>query len=554
MVNRNLYPARLNKVITTLIFSLTLTPVTISGQGPVYSYFYRIYFRDKGSINTNDPNLSDLVTPKAIERRQKAGISTADYTDLPVNEGYVERVSSLGFNLHCKSKWMNTAIFKTFEPADVNSLLNLPFVGDVKIVKHPAGKNAGTDKLSFAIYADNLPPYDMPLSMLNGITVQNSGFYGNGILIAVLDGGFINADNISSLDGLRKRNGIKGTYDFVAKSKFVYDYNNHGTAVLSVLSGELPGLIAGTAPGADYWLFRTEDTETEYPVEEDFWIAGAEFADSIGADIISSSLGYFAFDDPLMDYKYSDMDGNTTFITKAADIAASKGILVVSSAGNERTGIWKRIIAPSDGDGVLAVGAVDGYNLIASFSSAGPSFDRRIKPDVVAQGVSVPVQIQTSVAGRSNGTSFSCPIISGMSACIMQAVPKATGCDIISAIHEASDSYLSPDSLYGYGIPDMAKLIVKLQDKLAIRPLNGSVVSPNPFRDILTVTFMEAPQSVSLEIFSASGNLIAKKIYRNYVSRSLVITGLENINEGFYFIRLSTPNGTFIHKILKLNR
>ncbi len=554
MVTRNLYPARLIKVIITLIFFLILAPITISGQEPVYGYYYRVYFRDKGSINPNDFSLSDLVSARAIERRQKAGISSADYSDLPVNEAYLDQVSSMSFNLHCKSRWMNSAVFKAFSPVDLNSFLNLPFVKDVKLVKHPAGKNAGTDKLSFTTYADNLPPYDRPLSMLNGIAVQNSGFYGNGILIAVLDGGFLNADNISSLEGLRNRNGIKGTYDFVTNKKLVYDYHNHGTAVLSVLAGRFPGLISGTAPGADYWLFRTEDAETEYPVEEDFWVAGAEIADSIGVDIISSSLGYVSFDDPLMDYKYSDMDGNSAFITKAADIGASKGILIVCSAGNERSGTWKYIIAPSDGDSVLAVGAVEGNNLIASFSSAGPSFDRRIKPDVVAQGVSVPVQVQTSSISRSNGTSFSCPVISGLSACIMQAVPNATGYDIISAIHEASDRYLSPDSLYGYGIPDMAKLIVKLQDKLAINTLSGSVVSPNPFMDILTVTFREVPQSVRIEIFSANGRLIIEKNYRNFISRSLVIPGLENINDGLYFIRLTTPGGTFIHKILKLTR
>jgi subtilisin family serine protease len=183
---------------------------------------------------------------------------------------------------------------------------------------------------------------------------------------------------------------------------------------------------------------------TEYPVE-DFWIAGAEFAD-LGADIITSSLGYFAFDDPGLDYKYSDMDGDRAFVTRAADIAASKGMLVVCSAGNERTNDWLHIIAPSDGDSVLAVGAVNSENYISEFSSAGPSYDRRVKPDIVAQGVSVPVQTQTSVTGRANGTSFSCPVISGMCACVMQAVPQATSYDILTEIHSVSDRYHNPDS------------------------------------------------------------------------------------------------------------
>ncbi len=333
---------------------------------------------------------------------------------------------------------------------------------------------------------------------------------------------------------------------------FVYDYHNHGTAVLSVLSGLLPGLIAGMSPGADYLLFRTEDVQSEFPAEEDYWIAGAELADSLGADIISSSLGYFTFDDPELNYKYSDMDGNSTFITRAADIAVSKGILVVCSAGNERTSDWMHIIAPSDGDSVLAVGAVNSINFISDFSSAGPAYDRRIKPDVVAQGVSVPVQTETSVTGRSNGTSFSCPMISGMCACVMQAVPQATVFDILSAIPKASDRYLTPDSLYGYGIPDFVKLISRLQEELVIKPLNESVISPNPFSDNLTVTFRQPPGSLTIEIFSSSGRLITKKEYKSNISRSLQIDGLGKIARGIYFIRLSTPVGKYVHKVIKI--
>ena len=262
--------------------------------------------------------------------------------------------------------------------------------------------------------------------------------------------------------------------DFVRDSRFVYDYSGHGTAVLSILTGEIGGQIAGSAPGADYWLMITEDTDTEYPAEEDLWAAGAEFADSIGADIITSSLGYFIFDDQQMNYKNSEMDGNTTFVTRAADIAASKGILVVSSAGNERENEWINIIAPSDGDSVLAVGAVDATGEIASFSSSGLSTVNRIKPDLVAQGVNVPLQTADNVLQRSSGTSYSCPVISGLCACLMQAVPLATNYDIIIALHNSSDRFQTPDLLYGYGIPDMVKVISQLQEMTVSRPGDGS--------------------------------------------------------------------------------
>jgi subtilisin family serine protease len=552
MVTGSSFPTGLNKVAATLFFLLLYPGDLISGQEKTYTYFYRVYFKDKGLTNISDLSLSDLFTAKAVERRIKSGTPAADFRDIPVNSGYIEQVSSLGFKLHCKSRWLNTALFKTETIADVNRLVSLPFISDVRIVKKPSGKSDHSDKLSFTTSQSDIPTYDRPLAMLNGLSVHNSGFNGKGILMAVLDGGFKNADQISSLSDLRNRNGIAGTFDFVKNSPSVYDYHNHGTAVLSVLAGSITGSIGGTAPGADFWLLRTEDTETEFPVEEDYWVAGAEFADSLGADIISSSLGYFTFDDFALNYKYSDMDGNTAFITRAADIAASRGILPVNSAGNERDNAWIHIIAPSDGDSVLAIGAVDGGNIISAFSSAGPSSDRRIKPDVVAQGVSVPVQVNASVIERSAGTSFSCPIISGMCACIMQAVPEATNYDIISALHESSDKYLTPDSLYGFGIPDIARTISLIQEKLVIKPDDESLAYPNPFNEQLKIAFRQAPSQLMVEIFNWSGKLMARIIYNEYVSRSVTLDYFKDLPPGIYIIRLTTRNDVQTHKVMKI--
>jgi len=553
MVTGSYNPSRLKIGLIAFTLLLVNSFNSIDCQEKTYNFFYRIYLKDKGTNNNNDFSSEDLLSEKAVKRREKAGIPVPDFRDIPVFSGYIDQITALGFKLHCTSRWMNTALFKTVVMSDVNALLKLPFVSEVKIVKNSSGKSESYDKLSFKTVQENLPPFDQPLLMLNGRMVHNSGLNGNGILIAVLDGGFSNADKISSLDGLRSRNGIKGTFDFVEKDEFVYGFHNHGTAVLSVLAGYIPESIEGTAQGADFWLLRSEDTGSEFPVEEDFWAAAAEFADSLGADIISSSLGYCTFDDPLMDYKFSDMDGNRTFITQAADIAASKGILVVNSAGNERNKTWIRIIAPSDGDSVLAIGAVDGYGSISAFSSAGPSYDRQIKPDVVSQGVSVPVQVQASIIDRSSGTSFSCPIISGMCACIMQAVPVAVNSEIISALHSASDRFLKPDSLYGYGIPDIAEVINRLQDKYIRKPGDRSEVSPNPFKDELKVTFREVPGQLRFEIYDINGKLVMKRDYRDYISRTLVLDEFPDLRKGIYFVRLITPGGTFIHKVIKVN-
>lgn len=537
----------------TVMFLLLNPAFFISnGQIPAWSWYYRVYFRDKGLNIPGNYSAADLFSARAVERRLKVGIQVPDIRDIPVSAEYLSEISSRGFNLHCKSRWMNTALFKTESLADISQLLDLPFVSDVKIVKKPLTKSISSSKLLVSAESAENFPYDRPISMVNGFTLQNSGFDGKGVLIAVLDAGFINANSISSLAHLRNRKGIVATYDFVKKNAFVYDFHNHGTAVLSVLAGKINNELAGTAPGADYLLLKTEDVLSEFPCEEDFWAAGAEFADSAGADIISSSLGYFNFDDPALNYKFSDLDGNTAFITRVADIAASKGILVVNSAGNERMNSWKHIICPADGDSVIAVGAVDGNNYISTFSSAGPTFDRRIKPDNCAMGVNVPLQTDINSVTRASGTSFSCPVLSGMAACLIQAVPGSVSSDIIEALRISADRYTTPDSLYGYGIPDMVAALLKLQEKYVRIPDASTSVSPNPTSGNFEIIFKEPPDNISVEIVTLSGRLIYRHNFTGYAGRSLVLTELNNESQGTYFIRLITGSRITVHKIIKL--
>lgn len=518
-----------------------------------YVYFYRVYFRDKGTYSPTGFTATQLLSPRAIERREKSGIEVPDYRDLPVYQKYINQVSALGFKLHSTSKWMNTALFKTTRPANISPVLSLPCVSEVKLVMNNVAKSRFNDKLDFETENSETPAWDRQLTMINGYASHNAGYDGTGILIAVLDGGFNNADKASSLALLRNRGGIKYTYDFVNRNQFVFGYHTHGTAVLSVLAGQISGALRGTAPDADFLLLRTEDTSSENPVEEDFWAAGAEFADSAGADIISSSLGYYEFDDADMNYKFAEMDGNTAFISKVADIAASKGILVVNSAGNERNKTWIRIIAPADADSVLAAGAVDGNNLISAFSSAGPSADRQVKPDISALGVSIVVQASETQLSRSSGTSFSCPVLSGMSACLMEAVPDANNIQIIEALQSSADKFTSPDSLYGYGIPDIAKAMDYLQDRYLPRPEKGAVAGPNPTKGEIEFIFSDDPGIVSLEIVAPTGIIIHRKDYLHFAGRSLRIDALKNREQGIYFIKLITNNSTYKYKIVKLN-
>ena len=517
-------------------------------------YFYRIYFTDKGNVSISNYLPEQLLSPAAVARREKCGITALSFSDLPVSTEYINNVTQKGLSLRCTSKWMNTALFSSASAINTETLDNLTFIENVQLVKLPV-KPA---KRAFSKYGTTGPaaPADEfdPNVPLNGTLLHQSGFTGKNVTIAVLDAGFINADVIESLEALRQRGGIIATHDFVTGNRDVYGYNNHGTSVLTILAGSIPGIISGTATGADYLLLRTEDDASEFPVEEDFWAAGAEYADSAGADIISSSLGYFMFDDKAMDYSFSDMDGNTAFVTRAADAAASKGMLVVASAGNERNKVWIRILAPSDGDSVMCIGAVKQDLAISDFSSAGYSSDGRVKPDVVAPGVNLPLQYEPGRWRAGSGTSFSCPVISGLCASLMQAVPAATASEVMTAVRESSDRYDNPDTLYGYGLPDFISALKKLEDIRTYKPEVIMTAGPNPFNDEVKLWFRDTPGRMSVSVTDNSGRIIMKREFPAYAARSFILTGFGNSGQGIYFIKVSTDLGDRTFKMIRIRR
>ena len=327
------------------------------------------------------------------------------------------------------------------------------------------------------------------VSQLNGHYFHQKGIKGQGMVIAVLDAGFYNADKLPSLSNLYETGKILGTRDFVNPSSDFYTEHWHGMMVLSTMGGYLPGELIGTAPEASYWLLRTEDAASEYLIEEDNWVAGAEFADSVGADIINSSLGYYEFDDSTMNHTYADMDGKTTRVTRGANMASSKGMLVFSSAGNEARNNWRKIIAPADGDHVIAVGAVDRNRNYASFSSVGPAADGAIKPDLAAMGSGTAVQgIIWDIVARS-GTSFASPVLAGMAACLWQANPTVTAKEMARIMMLTGHQAIKPDTLLGYGIPDMqlADLILNQFNVPVAESSKNWKVFPNPFQSTLTI-------------------------------------------------------------------
>ncbi|HHU98332.1 MAG TPA: S8 family serine peptidase [Bacteroidales bacterium] len=549
----------MNRVVSALIPLLFVIAGIMPGKAqqryPGYDelWFYRVWFSEKtNSISEYSPE--ELLSPAAIARREKYGIPLVTESDIPVSSQHIRTLTGAGFRLRCTSKWLNTALFTTTGAIKSDIAGEYPFIDSIQLVKHPVDPV----KRNYSKYGITEPgmitdKFD-PRLPLNGDMLHKSGLTGLNITIAVLDAGFINADKIEALEPLRKRGGIITTRDFINSSSYVYDYHTHGTSVLSILAGAMPGIINGTAPGAKYMLLRTEDVLSEFPVEEDYWIAAAEYADSAGADIITSSLGYFEFDDPSMDYPFSDMDGDRPFITRGADMASSKGILVVNSAGNERNKAWLRIIAPSDGDSVLCVGAVNHDLTISDFSSAGYSSDGRVKPDMVAPGVLIPLQFEPGVWHSGSGTSFSCPVISGLSASLMQAVPDASPLEIINALRKSSDRYTRPDSLYGYGLPDFLKTLRLLEDEHTFRPEAMMSAGPNPFTDEILVWFHEPPGSLTVTITGTNGTTILARHFPAFAARLFRLDGLGSLAEGFYLVRIVTDQGEEVYKMIRTDR
>ncbi len=541
---------------TILLLLFTgLLPVTAQPAypGDDQLWFYRVWFSEKTNT-VSDFAPEELLSPAAISRREKQGIPLLTETDIPVSREHITTLSSFGLSLRCTSKWLNTALFTTTEAKDPATWNEYYFIDSIQLVRRPSDP-AKKNYSKYGITAPGAGPdaYD-PRIPLNGHLLHQSGFTGRKITIAVLDAGFAGADTIESLTPLRQRGGIIATRNFVNGTDHVYDYHTHGTSVLSILAGSLPGIINGTAPGADYLLLRTEDDETEYPVEEDYWVAAAEYADSAGADIITSSLGYFTFDDPSLDYSFSDMDGNTPFITRGADIAVSKGMLVVNSAGNERNKEWVRIIAPSDGDSVLCIGALRQDLTISDFSSAGYSADGQVKPDVVAPGVGIPIQFEPELWHSGSGTSFSCPVISGLCASLMQAIPAASPAEIIDVLHRSSDRYASPDSLYGYGIPDFMKALTLLEEEHTFRPEVTMTAGPNPFTDQIMIWFNEPPEHLNVILTGASGVKVAESYFPVYIARSFRLEGLGNLAQGLYILKVTTAQGEKLFRMIRVSK
>ncbi|MDX1908432.1 MAG: S8 family serine peptidase [Bacteroidia bacterium] len=426
-----------------------------------------------------------FLSREALERRSEKGIPVT-VEDLPVYTAYQEAVQEKGFQVLGHSRWLN-ALAVTATPADLARLQGVSWVRGMRpaarlTLAHYPETNT-TEALDALPQGIAYGKAETQNTMIHVQDLHTKGFTGRGVIVAVFDAGFPGVDKVAAFDSLRSEKRILHTWDFVENNDAVYEDNNHGTQVLSTIAANLPGEMVGTAPHASFILCRTEDARSERQIEEYNWLRAMEWVDSIGVDMIHSSLGYNEFDEPSESYTYPQLDGNTAIITRAADMAAARGILVTTSAGNSGQDEWRFIGAPCDADSVLCIGSVDRNQKKSGFSSFGPAADGRIKPDVTAMGSSSAVIMPSGTVSTASGTSFSGPIVAGMVACLKQAHPKRSNMDIIQAIRLSADQYAFPDSAYGYGIPHAGKadsLLANVQDLSTVR----IVMSQKPVRTV----------------------------------------------------------------------
>jgi subtilisin family serine protease len=541
----------------------------MQGFGQIAPDKYYIQFTDKNNSPYSINHPEEFLTQRAIDRRARQGIPVIE-NDIPVNPQYLQGVAEKGAVLLNATKWLNGVTIYTEDPDVVDSILTLPYVADALKLVDQTPATAEKKFFKSESYSE-LDPSETgtrsqdeldygasrhQIDQINGIPLHDMGYQGQGMVIAVLDGGFDGVEEHPVFDSLWANGRILGTRDFVyPHDQNVFTESGHGKSVLSTMGGYWPGHMIGTAPLASYWLLRSEEVNYENIIEEYNWVSAAEYADSVGADLINSSLSYQDFDMPEWDHSYEDMDGNTAIATIGADLAASKGILVCNSAGNSAGSGFPWNASPADADSVLSIGAVDTDGNWATFSSVGPTVDGRIKPAVVAMGQGTTVARGTSDIGTGNGTSFSSPIMTGMTACLWQANYNMKMMDIQAAIKASASNADTPNDTIGWGIPDFmeAHTIMTNIEHQTDTEVNVRIW-PNPFSDELHIYIKTDKQKdYHVELYDVRGQLLFKEDISagNGREAELFKNKLMNIKNGFYLLRISSGTESVTRKIIR---
>ena len=538
----------MRNILLVILFSFGTTTVFCE------SYMFRIELKDKGNPPSYTiENPSAYLSEKSIERRQRQGISI-DNTDLPIDPLYLDEIRLTGASIKATSKWVKTVTVYLPDSSAIPALKNLSFIdtlycvwkgdlpqsdllksGEDKCVKSESYNPSSKREMN--MYGEG---YEQ-ISMVNGNLLHDAGFKGKGISIAILDVGFQNCDQIPALNFNQIKEVKNFTHDLEDPLR---NTEVHGTAVLSCMLANQPGVMVGTAPEADYYLFKTEVEGEEFPIEEDYWVTAIEYADSIGIDIINTSLGYSTFDDPSMNHIYEQLDGYTILASRVASIAGNKGMLIIDAAGNDGNKPWEKINVPCDADNIITVGAVNSNGIIANFSSKGPSADGRIKPDLCAMGEFTTIIKADGTVSKGNGTSYASPILAGAGACLWQALPQKSSKEIIALMKSAGDRYLNPDFEYGYGIPDIGKAYTNNTTDIAETSKCISLL----FFDTMTNCLYQKntdPGKIYLQIFNSQGQLIFQD---NDITMPV---DLSNLNQGIYIAHIRQGEKRAVQKFLK---
>lgn len=513
---------------------------------------YMVFFTDKAGTGYSINNPQSYLSQRALQRRQNQQISIVE-NDLPVNQSYVDALKTLGAETYFQTKWMNGVLIQV-DPDLIDDIEALSFVSHTEYVAPGVLLTAdGSDSDGVESSEGAEAGQSRLQNEMIGIgAMHDAGYEGQGILIAVFDEGFNNLSNIPAFDHLFQENRILYTQDFSTNRSNVENDVTHGRRVLSVLAARSEDLT-GTAPEATYILSITE-ASGEYRVEEYNWLFAAERADSAGVDIINTSLGYNLFLDPSMDYSLDQMDGQTTVITRATNLAASKGIALVTSAGNTGQSLqWPIITAPGDSPFNLAVGSVNAALQKARISSVGPSADNRIKPDVAALGISTAVAGTDGTVTFSDGTSFASPLVAGLMAGVWQAYPELTAQELLNLIRLSSSQHNKPDNELGFGIPNFVTL-TQIIDEVDLPTVDDLTVYPNPTNDSFVNLAFDASfldESVKVLLIQMNGQVINRYDFTPTDRDNRIQVSLGNNPPGLYLLKVTGAGGTFTKKVIR---
>jgi serine protease AprX len=528
-----------NKKIFFFILSLF-----ISGLSYAQVNRYMVFFTDKNNSGYSLARPDEFLSQRAIDRRSRYQIPVT-IQDFPVNKPYVDDLENQGIDVFYRSRWFNGVLVQMDENM-VSTVEAMPTVNKVefvapgeRLIKNSALRSAATSNETTS--RKSALTNALQNNMLGVEIMHEDGFTGNNILIGIFDAGFNGVDQSIYFNHLFERGKILATRDFIRNSDNVFQYDDHGTGVLSTIAGYEESVYEGIAYESGIILCVTEDVPTEYVIEEYNWLFAAEYADSLGVDIINTSLGYNTFDDPSMNYTYDDMNGDVAVITRATDLAASKGIVCVVSVGNEGNNSWQKLVAPADADSALAVGAVNQNLEYINFSSTGPTSDNRIKPDVVALGQGTKIVQYNGELATGSGTSFASPLIAGLAAGLWQIYPELNNMELIDLIRRGSSQFQKPDTLLGYGVPDYSRirsLITALEDE----PLASSFnIYPNPVDNKkLFVEYLGGSniETVQIDIFDVKGGKVFELNTKYFDYSPKIELDLSGIKRGVYILNL----------------